>query len=337
MLRLHRIPFCAAMLSLPACFLLYAWMGTAKPLHLWRWMDIVSEGGTALMAGVWLLFTLSSRPGGLVTRLLGGGLAAIMLGSWADCLDEFFRIAKDQVWDNWLEALVPLGMLLLTVGMYYWRLEQFRVNEHLHKRERLFRDHQGFDRITQLAKADYLREQLRVEVARKPRGGSALVLFDIDGFHLINREFGQQEGDRVLQAVGHMLLLNLRSEDLLCRYAGDRFGLLLPGRDETEANTLAEHLCSMVAQMRHGAPQGRVPVTVRFVSAVLDGDPEALLARLSLALEGPAGLVKTQGKELGSDPAGQTPGLRRGFLHQNGAHTGMEFSYAEARAETACT
>ncbi|MES2257055.1 MAG: GGDEF domain-containing protein [Pseudomonadota bacterium] len=287
MLRLHRFPLAAALLSLPACFLLYAWIGSPKPVHLWRWMDIVGEGGTALMAGVWLLFTLSSRPGGLVTRLLGGGLAAIMLGSWADCLDEFFRIPKDQVWDNWLEALVPFGMLLLTVGMYYWRQEQFRLNEHLHKRERLFRDHHGFDRITQLANADYLREQLRVEAARRPRGASALVLFDIDGFHLINRQFGQQEGDRVLQAVGHMLLLNLRSEDLLCRYAGDRFALLLPHTCADTADAMARHLCSMVGQMRHGAPQGRVPVTVRFVAGALDADPDALLARLSLALEAP--------------------------------------------------
>jgi GGDEF domain-containing protein len=117
---------------------------------------------------------------------------------------------------------------VLTIGMYYWRHEQFRLNEHLQKRERLFRDHRAFDRITQLANADYLRRRCATN-KRRPGLDCALVLLDIDGFHLINRAHGQREGDRVLQAVGHMLLLNLRNDDLLCRYAGDRFAVLMPG------------------------------------------------------------------------------------------------------------
>ena len=251
MLQLHRNSLIAAALALPVFFLLYSTLGVAKPFHAWKWMDIVCEGGTAVMAGIWFLFTLSSRPRGLVTRLLAGGLCAIMLGSWADCLDEFFAIDKQALWDNWLEALIPFGMLLVTVGMYYWRHEQFRLNEHLQKRERLFRDHRAFDRITQLADASYLRTQLRLEQERRPGVDCALVLLDIDKFHLINREHGHAEGDRVLQAVGHMLLLNLRNDDLLCRYAGDRFAVLMPGVARADAVEVARHLCFMVGQMRH--------------------------------------------------------------------------------------
>ena len=288
MLRLHRLTLFSAGLALVVWYLLYANIGTAKPFHSWKWMDIVSEGGTALMAGVWFLFTLSSRPGGRVTNLLAGGLAAIMLGSWADCLDEFYRISKDQVWDNWLEALVPCGMLLLTGGMYYWRQEQFRLNDHLRKRERLFRDHRAFDRITQLANADYLRDQIRLEQSGRPGVDCALVLLDIDRFHLINREFGQQEGDRVLQAVGHMLLLNLRGDDLLCRYAGDRFAILMPDTALAEAEALAGHLCAMVGQMRHHGKAGRVPVSLRHACSMADAEPDALLGALSRAVETPA-------------------------------------------------
>ena len=165
MLQLHRSTLIASSLALVACVFLYATLGVAKPFHIWKWTDIVSEGGTAVMAGSWVLFTLSSRPGGLVTRLLAGGLAMIMVGSFADCMDEFFAVSKTAMWDHWLEMLVPLGMLCVTCGMYYWRHEQFRLNEHLQKRERLFRDHRAFDRITQLANADYLRRQIRHEQA----------------------------------------------------------------------------------------------------------------------------------------------------------------------------
>ncbi|UTY60905.1 diguanylate cyclase [Massilia sp. erpn] len=285
MLRLHRNFLIAAALAMLALPFLYAALGAAKPFAAWRWMDIVGEGGTALMAGLWLLITLSSRPGGLVTRLLAGGLAAIMLGCWADCMDEFFRIPKDEVWDNWLEGLMPLGMLVLTAGMYYWRQEQFSLNEHLQKRERLFRDHRAFDRITQLAGAGYLRSQLRLERESHPGRSCALVLLDIDGFHRINREHGQREGDRALQAVGHMLLLNLRNEDLLCRYAGDRFAILMPGTGAQEARAIAGHLCAMVGQMRHHGSQGVIAISLRHACAAAEGEAEDLLARLGREID----------------------------------------------------
>ncbi|WBS00318.1 diguanylate cyclase [Pseudoduganella sp. SL102] len=237
---------------------LFAGAGMAIPPGAWKWFDIASEGGTALVAAAWCLVVLGARPDGQVTRLLAAGFAAIALGSWADCMDEIFAVDKAALWDNALEALVPLGMVILTAGMVFWRQEQASLTEHLKKRERLFRDHRAFDRVTQLADARYLRAHLE-----RQRGGGALVLLDIDGFHRINREHGQAEGDRVLQAVSHMLLLNLRNDDLLCRYAGDRFAVLMPDLSEAAARDAARHLCVMVAMMRHHAGSMAVPLTLR--------------------------------------------------------------------------
>ncbi len=276
-----------ALVTLP-----YAWAGALKPFAQWQWLDVVQEGGTALLAATWCLLVLASRPEGRVTRLLACGLACIMLGSWADCMDEFWRIDKAALWDNALEGLVPLGMLVLTAGMHYWRQEQQRLSEHLRKRERLFRSHRPFDRVTQLADAGYLREQLRREAARADKDGEdapcALVLLDIDGFHRINREFGQAEGDHVLQAVAHMLLLNMRNDDLLCRYAGDRFAVLMPGLRLDEAHFAARHLCAMVGGMRHHAGARRVPLGLRHDCAPARGAPEALLADLCSRMDAAA-------------------------------------------------
>ena len=278
--------------ALGACFLLYAGFGVAKEVAEWRIMDIVGEGGTALVALAWTLIVLTSRPGGRVTRLLALGLGAIMLGSWADCLDEFYRVDKAALWDNALEALVPGGMAVLTAGLFSWRQEQVRLTEHLQKRERLFRQHRGFDKVTQLAGASYLREQLRREQAAHPQGQCALVLLDIDRFHAINREHGRAEGDRVLQAVSHMLLLNLRNDDLLCRYAGDRFAVLMPGLDEQAARRVASHLCAMVEAMHHHAGTVRLPLTLRHgcagTSAVETdgaGGVDAVLAELARRID----------------------------------------------------
>ena len=263
-----------------AITLVFAVGGTPKPYIEWDWVDVASEGGTSLLGALWCMIVLSSRPDGRVTRLLAGGLACIMLGSWADCMDEFYDVADTELWDNVLETMLPLGMLILTAGMYYWRREQATLSDHMRKRERLFRSHRPFDRITQLADAAYLREQLQLESRREDGAACTLALFDIDDFHRINREHGHAEGDRVLQAVAHMLLLNLRNEDLLCRYAGDRFAVLMPGLTELDARDAAQHLCRMVSSMRHHAPKGRVRISLRHGCAPAQGAPDALLATL---------------------------------------------------------
>jgi diguanylate cyclase (GGDEF)-like protein len=286
MLSLNRAALICLLFVSALCFAFYGSMGVPKPVEHWKWMDVVAEGGTALMSALWALLILGSRPGGRVTLLLAGGLAAIMLGAWADCLDEVFLIPAAQYWDNWLEALTPVGMLTLTVGLYFWRQEQFSLNEHMQKRERLFRDHRSFDRITQLAGADYLRRQIRLEQLRRPECEAALVLLDLNRFHRVNREHGQREGDRLLQAVSHLLLLNLRPQDLVCRYAGDRFAILMPDTREAQASWTAVHLQQAVATLAHHTREGvRVHVSARTVCAPAGADPERLLAGLDAALE----------------------------------------------------
>lgn len=284
--RPNRNAFIMMTLVAGACLLLYAKLGQAKPVETWRWMDIVGEGGTALMLGYWALLVVGSRPGGRVTLLLAGGLSAIMLGAWVDCLDEFFKIPDYQAWDSWLESMLTFGgMLTLTLGLYFWRQEQWSINEHMLKRERLFREHRSFDHITQLANADYLRRQLRVEQQRNP-DGSALILLDIDHFHLINREHGQREGNRLLQAISHLLLLNLRPEDLLCRYAGDRYAMLMPAAPAHTAAAMARQLQLSVRSLAHHTRAGtRLYLSGRVAWAQLTEDTDELLRRLDQALE----------------------------------------------------
>ncbi|MDQ5886896.1 MAG: hypothetical protein RL210_1162 [Pseudomonadota bacterium] len=283
-----RTPLKLSLGGLLACLLLYASYGEPKPLGEWKWVDIFGEGGTALMSGLWAILILASRPGGRVTWLLAGGLGAIMLGAWVDCLDEFYRVPAAYPWDNWLESLLtPAGMLLLTGGLYAWRQEQASLNQHLQKRERLLREHRAFDRVTELADADYLRRQIRLEQGRSPRLPCALILLDLDHFHRVNREHGQLEGDRLLQAVSHLLLLNLRNHDLLCRYAGDRFAMLLPETGQAEAERIANHLAAMLGQLTHYPRTGGTPLTIsaRVACAIADCQAEPLLNRLNQALE----------------------------------------------------
>lgn len=285
--KLHVSTVSVLALSLSLGLLMYATQGRPIPAAAWQPVDIVGEGGVALLAGFWAALVARSRPGGRVTLLLTGGLSAIMLGSWLDCLDEFFQLSDDIWWDNILESgLSIVGMMVLTLGLLDWRQEQFRISEHFERRERLFRDHRVLDRTTHLANAEYLRRQLKLEHHRAPDQPCALIMLDIDHFHLVNREHGVREGDRVLQAVSQLLLLHLRHDDLLCRYAGDRFALLLPATCEVDARDCAEHLSLVLSQSRLHTRQGvRLHLSARVACAVSDTDPDVLIAHLNARIE----------------------------------------------------
>lgn len=287
---LHRLKLAALLLAANAALLLHLGAGDLKPMSNWVWLDILGEGGSALLCLVWLGLVLKSRPAGRVTNFLAIGLGLVFLSWWVDALDEFILLPDAISWDHWLEsAPMPLGLVLLTLGIYHWHREQLAISAQMEKRERLFREHLLFDKLTPLNTADYLRRQLQQSLAeaRAEQQPLSLVILDLDDFSQINRLHGHAEGDRVLQALTQLLLLNLRHRDLLCRLAGDRFVVLLPNTGAREAQLLAEELRLAVAHLAYKARAHGERLQLQASTAAvmaLQDDADGLLQRLNLAL-----------------------------------------------------
>ncbi len=287
---LHRLKLAALLLAANAALLLHLGAGDLKPMSDWVWLDILGEGGSALLCLVWLGLVLKSRPAGRVTNFLAIGLGLVFLSWWVDALDEFILLPDAINWEHWLEsAPMPLGLLLLTLGIYHWHREQLAISAQMEKRERLFREHLLFDKLTPLNTADYLRRQLQQSLveARTEQQPLSLVILDLDDFSQINRLHGHAEGDRVLQALTQLLLLNLRHRDLLCRLAGDRFVVLLPNTGAREAQLLAEELRLAVAHLAYKARAHGERLQLQASTAAvmaLQDDADGLLQRLNLAL-----------------------------------------------------
>lgn len=265
-------------------------IGDIKALDNISWLDFSGEGSAAILTLLWLLLILHSRPAGRVTQFLALGLSCIFLAEFQDFLDELIQFPKNTLWVHLVESgLMPLGLGLLTLGIYHWHKEQLVINAQLRKRERLFREHQSIDFTTSLSAANYLRKQLATELEshQKQQSPMALLLIDIDNFSHINRQYGSQEGDRLLQELSELMLLNIRRCDLLCRYAGDRFALLLPNTGNLMAETLAQELDNAV---RHFAFKTSVQGESLFhsvsigVAVARNDSPESLLARANQAL-----------------------------------------------------
>jgi len=106
------------------------------------------------------------------------------------------------------------------------------------------------DPLTGLFNHSYCWERIHEEVQRYRRYGTpfSVLLFDLDHLKRINDTYGHQMGDRVLSHVAEAMRLVARSTDILCRYAGDEFVLILPETEKHEATTLAERLRGCVRQ-----------------------------------------------------------------------------------------
>jgi diguanylate cyclase (GGDEF)-like protein len=78
--------------------------------------------------------------------------------------------------------------------------------------------------------------------ARRYGQNVALAMLDLDGFKFVNDRYGHKAGDQVLEVIAKRLKSVLRRDDLVARYGGDEFAVILLDVDETEANYLIERL-----------------------------------------------------------------------------------------------
>jgi len=76
-----------------------------------------------------------------------------------------------------------------------------------------------------------------------------VALIDIDNFKVVNDTHGHLAGDKALKALSHTIKIFLREYDLVGRFGGEEFALLLPQTDELDARRVAERMRAHIAEM----------------------------------------------------------------------------------------
>lgn len=283
--------FALLFLCCQAGLLLYLIYGNIKLVADWRWMDILGEGGSAALVLSWLLLMVRGRPDGRVTNFLFSGLGAVFFSLWMDTLDEFIHMPSAIIWDSWIEsAPMPIGLLLITSGIFFWHQEQLAISRQMIKRERLFRDHRLFDALTPLADANYFKTQL-AQATQEAQANSqplSVILLDMQDFEQINQRHGFEEGNRILQTVSQLLVLNLRQHDLVCRLAADRFVIMLPYTGSQLAAQVANDLEKAIQAQAyyHSQHAERINLQARTTHTLVHEEAaQQVLARLHGQLE----------------------------------------------------
>ena len=171
-----------------------------------------------------------------------------------------------------------------------------RVRSHNHYIAESFGDLQRFERnastdaLTGLSNRHAMEEMFPREVLRcvSDNVPVSLIMIDVDNFKSFNDKFGHVAGDRALSAVGNVLRKQFRPRDLLVRYGGDEFAVLLPGVSESEAVTIADRVRTAVSGSTKSSSDSliRIPVNISMGVAQLEkrGSFESLLRKADEAL-----------------------------------------------------
>jgi diguanylate cyclase (GGDEF)-like protein len=216
-------------------------------------VDTAPAGVRAVADGVrgWLVAPLTTR---------GHGAGVVVAVSTTD--DEFDQADLDMA-----TALVGQGASAYANARLFAQVHQLATT----------------DGLTGVYNRRHFNELARrqVSIARRNHRPLAAMMVDIDHFKKVNDTYGHGTGDEVIRAVAQTLQGRIRDPDVMCRYGGEEFAVIM-SEVHGDALEIADRLRATVAA--HAVGEVRVTVSIGVAELKPDDDLEGLLARADEAL-----------------------------------------------------
>ena len=246
--------------------------------------------------------------GNLEVRVGGTDAAAISVLDAGDCAGEM-SIIEDRAPSAYVVASVDSHLLVIP-KQHLWDFVDAshafaknllivmseRVRHHNHViadrigQMRKFERHATTDALTTLNNRHWMEDMFPRELDRCRRNfeTASMIMIDVDGFKLFNDRFGHVAGDRVLTYVSAALKKHFRPRDLIARFGGDEFSVLLPGLSGPHAAEIAERVRGAVIGNTSDCDDSlvRAPVTLSIGVSEMDNEDtlDKLLRKADAAL-----------------------------------------------------
>lgn len=164
---------------------------------------------------------------------------------------------------------------------------------------RKYEQHARTDALTGLSNRRAMEDTFLREIKRcgQDEQPISLVMIDIDNFKTFNDHFGHIAGDRVLKAVARILEQQFRPRDLIVRYGGDEFAVLLPGLDEAAALAVANRVRETVCGTTGDGSDSLIRIPIRISLGVAQLESHADLITLIRAADAALYRAKHAGRD----------------------------------------
>tara|TARA_R110002049_G_scaffold78774_17_gene200591 strand:+ start:5376 stop:6344 length:969 start_codon:yes stop_codon:yes gene_type:complete len=164
---------------------------------------------------------------------------------------------------------------------------------------RKFEIHATTDALTGLGNRHAMEESFPREIKRCEDDNKpiALIMIDVDNFKLFNDKFGHIAGDRALTAVARILKKQFRPNDVLVRYGGDEFAVLLPGVDDEQALVIADRVRQCVSGDTAHTEDSLIQIPIRISMGIAALDKPGTLDSLIRAADAALYRAKRAGRD----------------------------------------
>ena len=182
-------------------------------------------------------------------------------------IEEYYKAREQQL----LKKLHQQGAALAAAEQALKQLtENQKVSEDETARQRAAREQQLKDELYRDPLTGIYNRRYYEEVARKTTGPAGVALLDVDNFKICNDTYGHYAGDMALKTAANAIQSCIRESDLLIRYGGDEFLLVLPGIP-------GDFLQTKLEQIRTAAQMTSVPGYSHFrISLSIGGTIQSL-------------------------------------------------------------
>jgi diguanylate cyclase (GGDEF)-like protein len=145
------------------------------------------------------------------------------------------------------------------------------------ERQELHRATSEFDSLTAVHNRGYFDRQIQIEIGRIRRYEQilSLVIFDIDHFKNFNDSYGHQAGDFILKSLAQMIKGKLRDADVICRYGGEEFVILMPFTTKYESFVVIERIRQLVEITKFNFMKGSLELNVTISAGIAESPKDA--------------------------------------------------------------